>query len=406
MTGRNLQMAKTRLDRRSALKLMGSAGAAGLALRAFPTPAIAQGAPVKVGFMLPYTGTYASLAKNIDNAFRQYVSEKGDKLGGRSVEYITVDDQADPSKATDNMNKLVDRDKVDVGIGTVHSGVQMAMVKIARETGKLMIIPNAGADAATRAACAPNIFRSSFSNWQPCYPMGKVMADAGHKTAMTITWKYAAGEEDVTAFKEGFGKAGGQVVGELWVPFPEVEFQSFLTQIAEKKPDGVFAFFAGGGAVKFVKDYAAAGLKKSIPLYGPGFLTDGTLQAQGEAADGLKTTLHYADDLDNPANKAFRANYQKRYSAEADVYGVQGYDAAALLGVGLDAVKGDFAATQALYAAMRGAKLDSPRGPVAFSAAQNPVQNIYLREVRGGKNAYVSIAAAGLADPATGCKMA
>ena len=139
-------MAKTRFDRRSALKLMGGAGAAGLAPRAFPSPAIAQGAPVKVGFMLPYTGTYAPLAKNIDQAFRQYVAEKGDKLGGRAVEYVMVDDQADPSKATDNMNKLVDRDKVDVVVGTVHSGVQMAMVKIARETGKLMIIPNAGAD--------------------------------------------------------------------------------------------------------------------------------------------------------------------------------------------------------------------------------------------------------------------
>ena len=125
------------------------------------------------------------------------------------------------------------------------------------------------------------------------------------------------------------------------MPFPEVEFQSFLTQIAEKKPDGVFAFFAGGGAVKFVKDYAAAGLRKSVPLYGPGFLTDGTLPAQGDAADGLKTTLHYADDLDNPADKAFRAAYQKRYGAEPDVYAVQGYDAAALLVLGMDAAKGD-----------------------------------------------------------------
>jgi branched-chain amino acid transport system substrate-binding protein len=304
------------------------------------------------------------------------------------------------------MNKLVSRENVDVVVGTVHSGVAMAMVKIARESNKLLIIPNAGANAATGPMCAPNIFRTSFTNWQPCYPMGKVMADAGAKRAITITWKYAAGEEDVVAFREGFSKAGGTIEAELYVPFPEVEFQSYLTQIGEKKPDGVFAFFAGGGAVKFVRDYAAAGLKKSIPLYGPGFLTDGTLQAQGDAAEGLKTTLHYADDLDNAANKAFRANYQKRYNAEADVYGVQGYDAAALLGVGLDAVKGDFAATQALYAAMRGAKLDSPRGPVTFSAAQNPVQNIYLREVRGGKNAYVGIAAPALADPATGCKMA
>ena len=59
-----------------------------------------------------------------------------------------------------------------------------------------------------------------------------------------------------------------------------------MTEIAAAKPDAVFAFFAGGGAVKFVKDYAAAGLKKTIPLYGTGFLTDGTLEAQGEAARG------------------------------------------------------------------------------------------------------------------------
>jgi branched-chain amino acid transport system substrate-binding protein len=394
------------IDRRSALKLVGGVAATGLAARSFPTPAVAQNAPLKVGLMLPYTGTYAPLGKAIDNAFRMYVEEKGGKLGGRTIQYVTVDDEAEPAKGPDNMNKLVSRENADVIVGTVHSGVAMAMVKIARESNKLLIIPNAGANAATGPMCAPNIFRTSFTNWQPCYPMGKVMADAGAKRAITITWKYAAGEEDVVAFREGFTKAGGTIDAELYVPFPEVEFQSYLTQIAEKKPDGVFAFFAGGGAVKFVRDYAAAGLKKSVPLYGPGFLTDGTLPAQGEAAEGMKTTLHYADDLDNPANKAFRANYQKHYNAEADVYAVQGYDAAAVLGVGLEAVKGDFAATQALYAAMRGAKLDSPRGPMTFSAAQNPVQNIYLREVRNGKNAYVGIAAAALADPATGCKMA
>src|ERR1700760_421507 len=169
---------KTDLTRRSALVLAG-AGAAGVAWRGFPRPAIAQGAPVRVGFMLPYTGTYAALGKNIDNAFRQFVAEKGDKLGGRAVEYVVVDDQAEPSKAPANMNKLVPPEKVDVVVGTVHSGVAMALVKIARETNTLLLIPNAGADDATRAMCAPNIFRTSFSNWQPCYPMGKVMADAG-----------------------------------------------------------------------------------------------------------------------------------------------------------------------------------------------------------------------------------
>jgi branched-chain amino acid transport system substrate-binding protein len=253
-------------------------------------------------------------------------------------------------------------------IGTVHSGVAMAMVKIARETNKLLIIPNAGANAATGPMCAPNIFRTSFSNWQPSFPMGKVVADDGHKNAMTITWKYAAGEEMVNAFKDGFGKAGGTVTGELYVPFPEVEFQSLLTQVAEKKPQAVFSFFAGGGAVKFVRDYAAAGLKKSIPLYGPGFLTDGTLEAQGEAAEGMKTTLHYADDLDNEANRKFRAAHQKRFNVEPDVYAVQGYDSAALLAIGMNAVKGDIAARDALSKAMQAANIDSPLAPLSFTS--------------------------------------
>ena len=79
---------------------------------------------------------------------------------------------------------------------------------------------------------------------------------------MTITWKYAAGDESVKGFKDGFEKAGGKVVKELTLPFPNVEFQALLTEIASHKPDAVYAFFAGGGAVKFVKDYAAAGLTR------------------------------------------------------------------------------------------------------------------------------------------------
>jgi branched-chain amino acid transport system substrate-binding protein len=391
---------------RRALLQGAGAVAAFSALGKFPTPAIAQGAPLKVGFMLPYSGTFAKLGKFIDDAFRLQVEQKGGKLGGRAIEFVQVDDESDPAKATDNMNRLVGREKVDVVVGTVHSGVAMAMVKVARDNNTMLIIPNAGANEATGPMCAPNIWRTSFSNWQPAYPMGKVMYDAGHRNVMTITWRYAAGQQMVDAFKENFTKAGGKIAEELYLPFPQVEFQSLITQIATKKPDAVFSFFAGGGAVKFVKDYDAAGLKGSIPLYGAGFLTDGTLQAQGASAEGLKTTLHYADDLDNPANKAFLAAFKKKTGQDGDVYAVQGYDAAQLLGIGLTAAGGDMKARDKMVAAMGAAKIDSPRGPISFSKANNVVQNIYLREVKGGMNRYVSVAHANLADPARGCKAA
>lgn len=366
----------------------------------------AQQGKLKVGLMLPYSGTFTALGVAIENGFKLHVEEQGGKLGGREIEYVKVDDESDPSKATDNVNKLIKRDNVDVIIGTVHSGVAMAMAKAAKESGTVLIVPNAGADAVTGPMCAQNIFRSSFSNWQPAFAMGEVAAkQEKKKKAITITWKYAAGDESVNGFKEGFEKAGGQVVKQLNVPFPNVEFQALLTEIAAAKPDAVYAFFAGGGAVKFVKDYAAAGLDKTIPLYGPGFLTDGTLEAQGAAAQGMLTTLHYADGLNTPRDTAFRTAYAKTFKLQPDVYAVQGYDAAQMLGIGLTAVKGDVSKKAEFSAAIEKAKIDSPRGAFSVSKAHNPVQDIYLRKVDGKENKLVSVASKSLVDPARGCKL-
>jgi len=360
---------------------------------------------LKVGLMLPYTGTFAALGVAIENGFRLHVAEQGGKLAGREIEFVKVDDESDPAKATDNVNKLIKRDNVDVLVGTVHSGVAMAMAKAAKDNGTMLIVPNAGADAVTGAMCANHIFRSSFSNWQPGYAMGEVVAKKGHKKVVTITWKYAAGDESVKGFKEAFEKGGGQVVKDLSVPFPNVEFQALLTEIASIKPDAVYTFFAGGGAVKFVKDYAAAGLKKTIPLYGAGFLTDGTLEAQGDAADGLLTTLHYGDSLEGARDKSFRLAYAKAYKLQPDVYAVQGYDAAQMLAIGLAAVKGDISKKAEFAAALEKAKIDSPRGAFTLGKTHNPVQDIYLRQVIGKENKVIGVATKSLADPGLGCKM-
>src|ERR1700739_4635469 len=141
--------------------------------------AIGQAAKVKLGLMLPYTGTYAGLGKNIDDALRLAIAEAGGTLGDAPVEDVVLDDESEPSKGAENANKLVSRDKVDFLIGTVHSGVAMAMVKVAGDNDTMLIIPNAGVDAATGPACAPNIFRTSFSNWQPGFAMGKVAGGRG-----------------------------------------------------------------------------------------------------------------------------------------------------------------------------------------------------------------------------------
>jgi branched-chain amino acid transport system substrate-binding protein len=254
--------------------------------------------------------------------------------------------------------------------------------------------------------CAPNVFRTSFTNSQPTLALGKAMVDAGHKRAVWITWKYAAGDEAFEGFKESYTKAGGTIVKELGLPFPNVEFQALLTEIASLRPDAVACFFAGGGAAKFIRDYAAAGLKDRIPLWGSGFLTEGVLDAAGPAAEGIMTTMHYADSLDTPRNRQFRTAYASQFKMQPDVYAVQGYDSGQLLVQGVAAVKGDIGNKKALYSAMEKATIDSPRGTWRMSAAHNPIQDMYLRRVENKDNKVIGIAAKALADSGAGCKMA
>jgi branched-chain amino acid transport system substrate-binding protein len=388
------------LSRRTVL-----AGGLATPVAALAMPAIGLNTPLKIGMMLPFSGTYAALGESIAAAFDMHLKELGGKMGGRVVELVRVDDESDPAKAPSNVNGLLGRDKVEALVGTVHSGVVMALVQASRDQEIPLIIPNAGNVAATRELCAPSVFRSSFSNWQPAYGMGKALAAKGVKKAAWVTWNYAAGIESGDGFRDGLQSGGAELTKVLTLPFPETNFQPLLAQLPGLGVDAVGAFFAGGGAIQFVKDYAAAGLRDKLPLCGSGFLTEGVLKSQGAAAEGLQTALHYGDGLNNPKNVAFRAAYKSLINREADVYAVQGYDAAQMMAIGLEGAKAYDATVKEFAAAILAAKIDSPRGAFTLSPSHNPVQTIYLREARNGENRVIGTAAEALADPGTGCKM-
>lgn len=395
---------KSPLRREFLVKSAAIAGATALSAPMMITSSRAQAPKLRAGLMLPFTGTFAQLGVAISNGFKLAVEESGGKLGGREVEYFIVDDESNPAKAPENAYKLINRNNVDFLVGTAHSGVALGIAKVARETGVLWFNPLATADELTGSLCAPNIFRTSISGWQSHYPLGRVLKDRGYKTAVFITWKYAAGEQMLAGFKEGYEKEGGKVVKELFLSFPQVEFQALLTDIASIKPDVVVAFFGGGAASKFLRDYQAAGLKGRIPLFGSGFLTEGTIEAAGDAAEGIETILNYADGIEIPKNRAFRLAYAKTYKLQPDLFAVQGYDVGQLIAAGLLAVKGNINDKKGMISAMENAKIDSPRGPWTLSKAHNPIQDIYLRKVVGRENRLQSIVWKALADPARGCK--
>ncbi|MFM1860004.1 MAG: Leucine, isoleucine, valine-, threonine-, and alanine-binding protein precursor [Pseudomonadota bacterium] len=380
------------------------ASSLGLGLSGLPRLSQAQSSPIRVGLMLPSSGTYAPLGDAIFKGLTLALAQSKGLWGGRRVEIIRADDESNPAKAAELANRLITRDRADLLVGSVHSGVALGMAKVAADNNRMLVIPNAGANRLTGAGCSEQIIRTSFSNWQTIAPLGKVMTDRGIKTAVFLTWKYTAGDEYASAFAEGFEANGGKVLASLSLPFPQAEFGPLLTRIAALKPDAVSCFFSGTAAAKFLADYDRAGLRRTIPLYVTGHVTEGILHTLKDEAEGVVSVLHYADGLPHSADKRFRSAYAQQYGASPDVFAVQGFDTGLVLEKALANTKGDLDPT-ALRSVLRGLVIDSPRGPWRFSAAQNPIQDIYLREVRKGQNQYLGVAAKGLADPAQGCRL-
>ncbi|KAA0873599.1 ABC transporter substrate-binding protein [Nitrincola tapanii] len=378
-------------------------GLAGSAL--LLTPQAYANETIKIGVMLPFSGAYAALGSDGRNGLRLALKEHRERLHGSNIEFIEMDTEARPERAPEISSALLNRHKADFIVGPVHSGVANGMLRTLRNRDTIMIVPNAGSAEVTGALCAPNVFRTSFSSWQTSYPMGQVAADKGYKRVVTITWNYGMGRESVDAFEESFTAAGGEIIRKMLVPFPRTDFQSYISEIASLQPDAVFVFFAGSGAVQFALDYDALGLRERIPLIGSGFLTEGTLGAQGKAAEGLVTTLHYADELDNPNNVKFRELYKSEYNRDADLYAVQGYDAGLMIVEAIDQLQGKVKDRQAVIEVMRNMTVPSPRGDFTFSKAHNPIQNVYLREVKDGVNRVIDVAMPALEDPARGCNM-
>jgi branched-chain amino acid transport system substrate-binding protein len=394
----------SRLSRRQfakgALTLGGAAIAAATPLR------YALGAdPIKIGLVLPYSGVYANFGEGITNGLEYGLKKRGGQLAGRPVEILKGDDQLDPKVGGEVTEKLVTRDKVDFVVGTVGSNVVPVMQKICTDNNTFLIIPTAASNEVTRARCHPLVFRVSHSNWQITSPAGAWLFKQGKKRVITMGMNYAAGKEEIEAFVETFKAAGGEVLDQKWPGIRELDYQAYFADVLPKRPDAIFTFFAGSNAVEFVKQYAQAGLKERVPLYGAAYLTDSTLlAAQGAAADGVITSGHWAPTLDNAENKAFIAEFKQATGKDGDLNSMHGHDALTVMALAIEKVKGDLKDKLALSRAIQEVEFASPRGPFRFSKGRNPVQNIYAIEAKGGQLRVLEVMKTDVEDPTTECK--
>ncbi|MGC1701738.1 MAG: ABC transporter substrate-binding protein [Pseudolabrys sp.] len=362
--------------------------------------------PLKIGLILPYSGVYANFGEGITNGFEFALKKRGGQIAGRPVQVIKGDDQLDPKVGSEVAQKIVTRDNVDLVVGTVGSNVLPVLQKICTDNNKPLIVPTAAGNDTTRVQCHPLVFRVSHSNWQMTSPAGAWLFKRGAKRVMTMGMNYATGKEEVIAFSDEFKKAGGEIIDQKWPGLKELDYQAYFADVLAKQPDAMFTFFAGSNAVEFVKQYAQAGLKERVPLFGAAYLTDSTLlAAQGSAADGVITSGHYAPSLDNAANKKFLADFKQATGKDGDINSMHGHDSVEVVALGLEKTKGDIKDSAGLSQALQKVEFASPRGPFRFSRARNPIQNIYAIEAKGGQLRVIETIQKDVEDPTAECKV-
>jgi branched-chain amino acid transport system substrate-binding protein len=339
-------------------------------------PAAAQS--VKIGFIATFSGPAGALGQNLYDGFMLGIDHAGGKLGGLTPEIIKEDDQLKPDVGLQAAQKLLQRDKVDFITGIVFANVMMAIYQPVIDSKTFLIGANSGPSPIAGARCSPFFFSSSWQNDDPHGAMGKYLQDKGVKRVYLMAPNYQAGKDALTGFKRFFK---GEIVDEVYTAVNQPDYSAEIATLRSAKPDALYVFYPGGMGINFVKQYAQAGLVKTIPLYSTFTVDATTVAAQGDAAIGMFGAASWTADLKNPANERFVADFRKKYNYEPATYAAQAYDAAQMIDAAIKAVHGNLADKDGLRAAFKKADFKSVRGPFRFNNNGFPIQSYYLYEV-------------------------
>ncbi|MFW6690970.1 ABC transporter substrate-binding protein [Streptomyces sp. MAR4 CNX-425] len=341
---------------------------------------------VKVGLLAALSGTYEAVGTDLRDGFQLYLDTHGGKLGGLEVELSVGDEGDGPPTAVPAATKMVKKDRVDVMTGIVANGSYNAVLPILEQNK----IPLVSSNGRPEVKDVSHVWHTSFLSNEPGAAIAEYVKEEVDGPVYAIGPDYQGGYDQVGGFTETFEEVGGELAnpdGETtWTPFPDTtNFTPYFADIAESDAEAVYTFYAGKAAIDFVKQYAKSDVA-DLPLYTPGFLTEGSvLAAQGDAAEGINTVLNYAADLDNDANRKFVADWTAEHDSLPTEYAMASYDAAAVLDLAIaDAAdKGEVTSETINEAIGNLGQIESPRGTWAFGKKSHaPVQKWYLREVR------------------------
>jgi len=378
---------KATISRRTVLK--GITAAAGVAVAPTFIKNLRAADNIKVGIISPLTGAWTVYGKAHISGFELAADEINAAGGvlGRQLELVVGDSKTEPRIVVEQANRLIRQEKVDFLAGTFSSAERNAAGPVVKSADKILLYPTFYEGQEKEyypGVCNKNIFMFGPEPTQQVWPhLDYIMKKYGKKFFM-IGSDYAWPRVTNLVTKRKLDELGGEVVGEVYIPFGTPQYESVLRDIRKSGADVIFHSLTGSDTVNFRQQFAAAGMKEDFTLW---TVDDEEVVTTGlgpEVSGGDYVSFDYFMSIKHPNNAPFLERFKKKFGADAlmNTVGVAMYNAAHMAAMAIE--KAGKVDTDSLRDALGGIEFaNAPQGPVKMRALDHQlVLPSYLMRVR------------------------
>ena len=377
------RLASHRLQRRMLMASTSLLLLAGAALLGVPR-AHAAGGEIRIAHVYSKTGPLEAYGKQTAIGFRmglEYATGGTMEVGGKKLVLIEKDDQGKPDMGKSLLAAAYGDDKADIAVGPTSSGVALAMLPVAEEYKKILLVEPAVADSITGDKWNKYIFRTGRNSSQDAISNAVALDKPGTVIA-TLAQDYAFGRDGVKAFKDAVKNA--KIVHEEYLPTSTTDFTAGAQRLIDKLKDQpgrkvIFIIWAGAGNPFKIADL-------DLKRYGIEIATGGNIlpaMAAYKNFPGMEgATYYYFGIPKNPVNEALVAQHYKQFKAPPDFFTAGGFSAAMAVVTALKKTNGD-TATAKLISTMEGMSFETPKGVMTFRKEDHQaMQSMYHFKIK------------------------
>lgn len=339
---------------------------------------------IKIGVIGPLTGTFAGLGNDNVDGVKMALEEVDYKVAGRKIELYSEDTGGQSAQLLTKLDALESRDEVDVILGPVLGNEGMATVDWSKDTDMPIIMTYSAPEDITMRQSQDNIVRAGWTGAQVMFDFGEYAArELDYESMVIIGQDYSFPHNQAGGFIKGFYIGGGKRVERIWHPQGTNDFSSIFARLPEDV-DAALYISGGEDSIHFVNQWHDFGLDQKMPLLASSNVVEPTVLPEiGDDALGILSAMHFASGSKREEFIEWSNRYKKMYNKAPSAASEHGYVAAKMALEATREVDGNIENRPEFMEALKDTNMpDAPRGPFHLDQYGNPVQNVYLKEVK------------------------